>query len=266
MSSPTDETLRERLRALAEVPVASIEQLEEKVVERFTGRRRRRRLAASTSAAAVVLAGAGIITLVPTDTSPERRAENATGGPADDTKFESAERSVTSTRSSSSSPPSVSATSISVQRIEIRAGVDGGEDLTFVFDGAVPDERVTFAPDVSEIEAPGIAYAVQDPSGISVCANSHSDLGAGMQSGSVDILIPSDWWTPDAPVHDVPYAWDPPVDSLPDDVDSPGKIIGCGPYNGYVQYSILSPSSDDPEDVRVSVTGEANRLLVRIRP
>jgi len=27
--------------------------------------------------------------------------------------------------------------------------------------------------------------------------------------------------------------------------------MGCGPYNGYVQYAIFAPSSGDPSDIQV---------------
>ncbi|MBA3400112.1 MAG: hypothetical protein H0U01_09140 [Acidimicrobiia bacterium] len=86
----------------------------------------------------------------------------------------------------------------------------------------------------------------------------------GVETGSIDILIPSHWWTQGAPVHEVRYEWDPPVDRLPDGADSPGKIMGCGPYNGYVQYAIFAPSSGDPSDIQVSI-GRPNEVVVRVR-
>lgn len=154
--------------------------------------------------------------------------------------------------------------SIAVRSIEIRAGVHGGEDLAFVLTGDLPDDRVTYARDIEDFDAPGIAYAVQDASEFVVCGDRHFDRSAS--TGSIDVLIPSEWWISGAPVHEVPYIWDPPVDSLPDEVNSPGKIIGCGPHNGYMQYSIWSPASDDPDDVRVSVQHNPTRLVVSVRP
>lgn len=155
---------------------------------------------------------------------------------------------------------------LSVQTIEIHTGLDGGEDVVFVFDGQLPDNRVTYAPNIKDFDAPGIAYAVQDPSEIWVCDDRHFDFGPGASAGSIDILIPSEWWTSGAPVHEVPTMYVPPLDSNRDSINSPGKIVGCGPYNGYIQYSIWAPASDDPDDIRVSVQDDSTRLVVAVRP
>ena len=46
---------------------------------------------------------------------------------------------------------------------------------------------------------------------------------------------------------------------------TPGKIVGCGPYEGYIQYSIWAPASDDLDHVSAYVTN-SNDLVLEIRP
>lgn len=151
---------------------------------------------------------------------------------------------------------------VAVRAIEVRPGSDGGEDVVFVFDRPLPDDRVTYSPDITDIDVPGIAYATQDSSEMLVCSDTHYNATA--PTGSIDVLIPSDWWRSGAPVHNVPTRYVPPLESLPD--YHPGKIVGCGPYNGYIQYSIWGPPSDDPNDIDVSVRADSTRLVVQIQP
>ena len=111
--------------------------------------------------------------------------------------------------------------------------------------------------DIHDVDAPGIAYTVQPSSKLYVCESWHANALA--PTGSVDVLIPTDWWRSGAEpgAHELDYD---------DSIRHPGKIVGCGPYMGYMQYSIWAPPSDDRQDVEVRVSDDRTRLVVSIRP
>ncbi len=48
------------------------------------------------------------------------------------------------------------------------------------------------------------AYAVQNASDVRVRGARHVFGDPGATTGSIHLLIPSEWWIPGAPVHDVP--------------------------------------------------------------
>lgn len=167
-------------------------------------------------------------------------------------------------------------TALSVRVIEVHTGLDGGEDVVIVFDGHLPIPAVTYLEDINHLkyledishqvpvaEIPHISYTVQDPSEIRVCDDIHW-FGPGATTGSIDVLISSQWLE-SGPAHEVPLR-SVSAAGTDDTVDSPGKIVGCGPYKGYVQYSIWSPASDDPADIRVSAQDDPTRLVIAVRP
>lgn len=149
---------------------------------------------------------------------------------------------------------------VSVERIEVHSSPDGSQEVAIVFDGRLPDDRVSYVEDITSIHTPGLGYAVQGPSGLHVCQYVHW-FGEGA-TGSIDVLIPSEWFAPGTKVDQFVPQYDPPVGV--EGVDHPGKIVACGPYHGYVQYSIWGPASDEPSDVRVSVDGDSTRVVVEI--
>lgn len=152
-----------------------------------------------------------------------------------------------------------------VQAIEVHTGLGGGEDIVFVFDGPLPDAQVTYAPDINDVHAPGIAYTIQRSSTRMVCESAHFDPGLPA-TGTITVLIPSEWWRPGAPVHEVPYERVPPPDPDGEHPGSPGKIVGCGPYDGCIQYAIWAPASDELADVSVRVSDDSTRVVVEVRP
>lgn len=250
--------LRLHLRELVEESAASVNEVERDVIT-YVGRRRRRwRLAMLGIVAAVVLAAAGAAFVVESDSSPEVAiAREPTPS----------EQSEPGTAAPEESEPG--STALSVRVIEVHAGLDGGQDVVIVFNGHLPIDEVTYLEDINHlfgvVHIPHIAYTVQDPSAMRVCDDVHWDFGPGATKGSIDVLIPSQWLESGASVHEVPQRRVPGV--RPEDtVDSPGKIVGCGPYKGYVQYSIWSPASDDPADIRVSTQDDPTRLVIAVRP
>lgn len=144
-----------------------------------------------------------------------------------------------------------------MQSIEVSTSQDGAQKIEFVFDDPLPDDRVTYIEDIASADTPGVAYTIQDPRGVHVCDDVHS-FGAD-STGTIDVLIPSGWSDPSTPVQQLVPNFDPPV-------DHPGKIVACGPYKGYVQYSIWGPASDDQDDVRVTLSEDSTRIAVDVQP
>ena len=252
---------RLHLRELVEESAGSVNEGEQDVIT-YVGRRRRRwRLVMLGSVAAVVLAAAGAAFVVDSDSSP---------GVVVAREPTPSERSEADTAAPEESE--AGSTALSLRVIEVHAGLDGGEDVVFLFDGHLPIDEVSYVEDINHLNIPGgvdhiphIAYTVQDPSAVRVCDDVHWGFGPGATTGSIDVLIPSQWLASGAPVHEVPQRSVPAA--RPDDtVDSPGKIVGCESYKGYVQYSIWSPASDDPADIRVSTQEDPTRLVIAVRP
>ncbi len=255
MTTDIDEPLRTHVRRLADTPHRSIDDLEHAVLQRFGRRRRTRRMLASVGAAALIGAGAVAVQAARDDapnvmiagTSPTALVADVPPG---------------STTAPETNPPTTTEpdvdVDVAVEAIDVDRLGRGGAQVTFTFDGELPDIPVAFARDIHDVDAPGIAYTVQDPaSEIYVCESWHYFTGA--KTGSVDVLIPSDWWRTGIDPQEHELAYDRSI-------EHPGKIVGCGPYMGYVQYSIWAPQSDDPADIQVSVSDDQTQLVVSIRP
>lgn len=241
------------------------DEVELESLEPGRGGLRRRRLMMLGGAALAAAAATGVVLRVADRPSPNARIADEPAALGTSREARDGDQGVVEQQVATPSVRSAE-TAIAVQTIEFHTGLGGGEDIIFVFDRTLPDSRVTCAPDISDVDAPGIAYTVQDPSArIWVCDDYHFGAGLG-PTGSVDVLIPSDWWRPGAPVHEVPYESVPPLDAGGDYPDSPDKTVGCGPYNGYIQYSVWAPASDDPADVSVHVSDDSTRIVVEVRP
>jgi len=152
-------------------------------------------------------------------------------------------------------------TAVAVRGIDVETSPEGAQRIQILFDGPLPDDRVTYIEDVTTADIQSVAYTTQDPTGAHVCGDVHY-FGAA-DTGSIDVLIPSGWFDPSIPVRQVAARYGPPDF---ESVDHPGKIVACGPYKGYVQYSIWAPASDDPGDVKVSVSEDATRIIIDVQP
>lgn len=202
---------------------------------RVTRRRRRR---AMTIAGGAVLTGlVGVMLIVRSDLSRQLDTVGTT---------------------SSTPPPSSEPLGRSVERLVVTGG-PGAEEVAIVFDGPLPEGDAVYVADIRSAENPsGLAYTTQGVDGVVwECGTRHWGFGPAATTGSIDVLIPSGWVAPDgvqAREGGVSYV---------DDPDHVGKIIGCGPYKGYVQYSIWGSASDDPNDVRVVADGDSIRVVVQ---
>lgn len=248
--SNVDEMLRDRLRAMADVPTSSADEFEQDVLGRVARRRRRRRALSAAAVVAVVLLGGAVVFAPASD-----EADVAVGEPGAGDEPSSA---VDGTHAN----PLVS--------IAVERGVEGGENIVFTFESSLHSDQPRSIPGVESLGAApaGIVYTTQGvDEAIQVCESRHF----GWQpvpppTGSVDVFIPAAWMAPGFDPIKVPIDTGMrPEDDPLEPGGTPGKIVGCGPYAGYVQYSIWAPASDDIEHVNAYITG-TSRLVVEIRP
>lgn len=117
---------------------------------------------------------------------------------------------------------------ISLERVDVHTGPDGTQEITFVFDGPLPDLQVAFIDDIASIDTTGVAYTVQGPLAFRVCQCVHSDDLA--VTGSVDVLIPSQRFALDTTVQQLAPRYDPPIDSGEPvgHLGHPAKIVRAG--------------------------------------
>ena len=246
--SNVDEMLRVKLREIVDAPAPTAAEVEEDVLRRLARRRRRRHVVAGGAVACVVLAVAGALVValivdngdvtVAGDQGP--KPGGADGGATQAASINSLD-------------------SVAVQR----TGLGGGEKIVFTCAVALPTEPAQSRPSIESItpDPTGVLYTTQGNDDVHVCASRH--FFPPYVRGSVDVFIPATWTGPgfdpsrlaidmDAGPHD------------PNEQTAPlGKIFGCGPYQGYVQYEIWGPSNMLEN---VTVVTESNRLIVEIRP
>lgn len=149
---------------------------------------------------------------------------------------------------------------LSVERIVVRGGAET-EEVAIVFDGPLPEDEATYIDDITTVDDPSFAYTTQAMSGVVwQCDTRHFGFGPGATGGSIDVLIPSEWFAPggvQAREEGVSYV---------DDPEYAGKIVACGPYKGYVQYSIWGAAPEGPDGVRVVADGDSIRVVVDVEP
>lgn len=152
---------------------------------------------------------------------------------------------------------------LSIRAIESSLGVDGAQDFVIVFDGPVPDDRITYVEDITDVDAPALAYTTQEwrpekPTTLWTCGAGHGGFSPPPPVvGQLDVLIPGDWFRAPPDPHEIVWETHPEGQSL--------KTPLCGPHDGYVQFAIWSPASHDPDDIRVYLD-RRTRLVVEIRP
>lgn len=154
-------------------------------------------------------------------------------------------------------PPTVQPRyTVAIESIDAYGSSTGTGRVVIHFDGPVPDDPVTYVTEVEHPDAPGLAYTIQDPDGLEVCSHTHRFPG---DRGTVDLLIPEDWLA--ATITDL-REYPVPVEAH----DNPAKVVQCDPHEGYLQIGIWGPSSDDPDDVEVSVSADRTEVVVDLQP
>ncbi|MEO7572329.1 MAG: hypothetical protein ABIX10_07820 [Acidimicrobiales bacterium] len=169
-------------------------------------------------------------------------------------------------RTSSAPTPGPSNLGLALERIVTPVEPDGTRVALIEFDGELPDGAATYVEDITSVEAPaGLTYTMQDMTEtVWVCADRHFGFGPGAAGQhTIDVLIPAAWFEVGATPF--PDRFAPPYTPAADGVSGTwaGKILGCGPYKGYMQYSITSVAGvADPADVRVETDGDSIRVVV----
>jgi hypothetical protein len=151
---------------------------------------------------------------------------------------------------------------LSIRRIEARLGADLAHDFVIVFDGPVPDDRVSDVEDIRDVDAPAIVYTTQEwtpenPTSLLTCGAAHGGFSPPVPVvGQVDVLMPAGWF--DAPPDTDEIVWTRHARGLDH------KTPLCG-HGDFVQLVLRRPASHDPDDIRAYVDG-GTRLVVEIRP
>jgi hypothetical protein len=146
---------------------------------------------------------------------------------------------------------------VAIESVEVETDADGSQQVTFVFDGPLPDADAALVDDITSLRDPeGLSYAIQGSSALHVCQYTH--FFGEHPGGSVDLLVPSAWLEPDPEADQLEPTYEPP--------DRVNKIPACGPYRGFVQYSIWGAPSDEPENVTVTVDPTRTRVTVAMEP
>lgn len=142
---------------------------------------------------------------------------------------------------------------VTVQRTQVigRGGATG--EVVMDFDQPLPSSDVSFVDDLADAEpADGLAYATQDANSVQVCDSVHSFPPPA--AGTVDLLIPADWFAEGTETHT----------SELDAEANPAKFVVCGPHNGFYQYSIWGPATAEADEVTISITEDGKRLVVQL--
>jgi hypothetical protein len=243
--SSVDEMLQVKLREIVDVPAPPADKAEQDVLRRVARRRRRRRVVSGGAVVCAVLAVGGALVVA-------QRADDGVATVAGTTGADG-----TATQADSIN----ALTSVRVQR----TGLGGGEKIVFTFAEALPTEPARSLPGIGSVrpDPAGVVYTTQGADEIHICESRHFGYEPYPSLGSVDVFIPATWTAPGFDPSGLAIDMVVPTDS-PEPTAPLGKIVGCGPYQGYVQYSILGPPSNVLENV--SVVTESNQLVLEIRP
>lgn len=150
---------------------------------------------------------------------------------------------------------------LSIREIESFVG-ESAQDFVIVFDGPVPDDRISYVDDITNIDAPAIAYTTQEwtpenPTPLRTCGATHFGFTPPVIVGQLNVLMPGDWFRAPPDTEKIIWKHHPKGYGL--------KTPLCGPHDGYMQFAIWSPASHDPDDIRVYFDGKT-RLVAEIRP
>ena len=150
------------------------------------------------------------------------------------------------------SPPAT-APRVTVGRTGVFGGDGGTARVVMDFDGPLPGGDVLYVEDITSLDAAdGIVYTTQEPGSVHVCESIHNFPPPAV--GTVDLLIPADWFADGDDTHT----------SQIEESGNPAKFVVCGPHDGYYQYAIWGPVSADADDVNVTIDPDRTRLIVQI--
>jgi len=219
--------------------------------EDVRGRRRRALLGVT-----ILTFGVGVLLLVPRDGPQAVATDAAAGAAGSQAPIPNAERPTSAPADELDEPTPF----LTMEWMDVSGGPDGTERVVLVFDKDLPEVPVRFVDDVASPEPSAVSYTTQGPGdeGVRVCDGIHWFPGA--TKGSVDLLLPGNWFELGSESYLGHYRTDPePVKR-----GTVSKIPICVTKNGFIQVSVWGPASDNPEDVTVSVEG--NTITLDIEP
>ena len=236
MPTPTDDLLGQEIRALVDTRHGSIDDAKSDVSRRVARRRLRRRTAICGAATAVVALVAAAAVL---SSDPPRDVVAGPGAPGVNRGL-------------------IEESLLAIGDIDVTADANGTK-VVINFSGSLPDPEVSYLEDIASASGSSILYTVQASSSIQVCDSQHFDFGESF-TGSIDVLVPSDWI--DLSVVDEQPQTNFTIDGDP--ARRPGKIVVCGPHEGFVQVSLWGLATDDINDVSVAVGDDPTQLVVNV--
>ncbi len=251
MTTELDDHIRHALRSGTAADSSRSDDPVADLSRRYERRRRTRRVVTATTAAALVIGGLAGVTAIRTDRPQAGQQLPGSSAPP--------MTSAVVVSSTTAAP----AAELSLLSIDVTVRPDG-EDLVFTFDQPFPSRELALW-DTARGIGDSLSYGVQSPERIQNCATTHGNAGPGMETGSFDIYIPADWWNPTALARDYELNWHQPKSLPPSSVPGPGLIFACGPYDGYIQYTVTAPSSDELGDIDVTISPSGDQLRVEVR-
>jgi hypothetical protein len=144
-------------------------------------------------AAAVVCLAAGALLLVGNEPSPDVVAGAMSSRPA------RGDASPDLAPTTAKPTPQHRGSGLSIRKIETYSRVEGGQDFVIVFDGPVPDDRISYVRDIKNVDVPAIAYTTQEwtpenPTPLRTCGDTHFGFNPPVIVGQADVLMPADWF------------------------------------------------------------------------
>ena len=148
---------------------------------------------------------------------------------------------------------SATAPRVTVERTEVVGGDGGTARVVMEFDGPLPGGDVLYVEEITPVDtADGMVFTTQEPGSVQVCESVHNFPPRSV--GTVDLLIPADWFVDGVDTHTSPL----------ETIGNPAKFVVCGPYDGYYQYAIWGPASAEADDVNITIDPGRTRLTVQI--
>jgi hypothetical protein len=237
VSTGTDDQLRQRLRALAEVTARPADEIERDVLDRAARLRRRRHAAPIVG----TLAAAGLAVAVATVVRDD--------DPADVRLVDEASSSTAPPSTGSSAPPTDDERLLMTT---VRLGRhDGFDRVVIEFNTNLAESEATEVDDIATEAGFGPAFAVDDVPNYGECGPAQLSVDG---SRFVNVVVPSDWLHPTDPQLQPRYR-------SPDTVKI-NEVAVCPPYEGRAHITI---ALSQPGQIDTTILDNPGRVVIDIR-
>ncbi len=207
----------------------------------------RRWLTVAAAGLLLVLA-VGLVALASRDASDPTRPATTPSTPSQRSAPATAATSAATNGDDPSAPP---APSLDLTEIEVDGEEAGTTSVVLHFDGELPEAGVEPVGDVTTVPSNDIRFTTQTSAdgSVSVCGDAHFFPAPGNET--VDLLLPSTWFGPDALL-------EPDVVAAHEQLTR--KVVTCEPRGDVVQVSIWGAASSRPSDVVIVVAVDSIRV------